>query len=121
MLWQFNSHNYSKTCQVLPWSNNSVHVLLFDDSTGLHLLMASSKENDMSDRNLRYDKPWNAAFDVTLTRLSDSALNLFYILAFLSPEAVPESMIFSVHNDSDLLFLSGQSKYVSCPYLPETH
>ncbi|KIM98634.1 hypothetical protein OIDMADRAFT_56981 [Oidiodendron maius Zn] len=73
----------------------------------LAMLQKSSSipENSTADKNLGYDKPLNAAFDVALTKLSDNARNLLYILAFLNPEAVPESMIFSDHSDNDLAFL----------------
>ncbi|KAG4415580.1 hypothetical protein IFR04_011300 [Cadophora malorum] len=66
---------------------------------------SSIPENRTADRNLGYDKPLNAAFDVAMTKLSDAARQLLYILAFLNPEGVPELMVFSTHTDDSLAFL----------------
>ncbi len=75
---------------------------------------SSILENPTADRNLGYDKPLNAAFDVALTKLSNNARSLLYILAFLNPEAVPASMVFSNHRAKDLAFLkSDENKYES--------
>lgn len=65
---------------------------------------SSIPEHQTTDRNLGYDKDWNAAFDLALKPLSRNALHLLYILSFLNPESVPESMIFSEHSDPGLQF-----------------
>jgi hypothetical protein len=47
--------------------------------------------------NPRYDKPFNAVFNIALYQLSEDTRNPLYILAFLNPDEVPESMLLSGH------------------------
>lgn len=70
-------------------------------------------KNISVDRNLGYSEKPNAAFDLTLSRLTEHTRDLLNILAFLNPEAIPEDMIF-VHSQSDdeLQFLDPNDKYV---------
>lgn len=49
-----------------------------------------------------YDETLAMVWNVTLRDLNRDAQDLIYILAYLNPEAVPESMIWSYHDDTYL-------------------
>lgn len=58
-----------------------------------------------------YDDTLAMVYNVTLRELNADAQSLMNILAYLNCEGVPESMIWNMHEDSDLAFLDSREKH----------
>lgn len=58
-----------------------------------------------------FDETLAVVWNITLRELPKDAQDLIYILAYLNSEAVPESLLHTVHLESSLEFLDSRESY----------
>jgi hypothetical protein len=79
-----------------------------------HTGAATSEDDDLPasfrQASFSYDETLAMVWNVTLRELSTDARDLTYILAYLNCEAVPESMLCTVHPEAFLEFLDSREK-----------
>lgn len=66
-------------------------------------------DQGLQSKSLSYITP-GAVFDLAISRLNHDAKNLLYILAYLSPDGVPEDMLIGDHDDDGLALLSATNR-----------
>lgn len=85
-----------------------------------HTGVATSEDDDLPasfrQASFSYDETLAMVWNVTLRELTGDARDLTYILAYLNCEAVPESMLCTVHPEGFLEFLDSREK-IRCVYL----
>jgi hypothetical protein len=124
LLWQLNmntpndtekddAREISKLVDGLPLFLTHIGGHIAHSQSSLHeYLMLFHKSSDIwQDRhgsaNWMYERAISAVFDVALAELSSEARHLVYVLAFLSPDGVPEKLLFP--EDSSL-----RLEYIGC-------
>ena len=79
-----------------------------------HTGAAMSEDDDLPasfrQASYSYDETLAMVWNVTLRELPIDARDMIYILAYLNCEAIPESMLFDVHQESFLDFLDSREK-----------
>ena len=79
-----------------------------------HTGVATSEDDDLPasfrQASFSYDDTLAMVWNITLRELPSDARDLIFILAYLNCEAVPESMLCAVHQESFLEFLDSREK-----------
>lgn len=77
----------------------------------LEIYRSSNAFLDKSERIWMYERTSGAVFDLAFSKLTEDAKNLLYILAFLNPDGMPESMFSLDSLDNSLGFLDIKKRH----------